>query len=296
MRHLGAFCGCVNGGFRNRLHSLFEPAGRYVETTGGEAASIYNVLKLQHGLPLYQDPRDPPYYATTLYNAGFYSLYGLVTWPFRHDTTEAVLAMRMLTLALFGSVVLAMVAFAVTRWLRRSPGDIPRLTAVAMVAIAVTTLLGPLTGWWVISVRPDIGGAVFAGFGLLCVLGLGEKRPMLAALFAAICLALAWSFKQSIVLIEAGLVLAALVQRQYLRAAILVLPTGITVGLLVVFLGPNYLANIVWAPSLVPLTWHDLERMIAVFLSKGSLPLIVSAAGIASLRRVAWLRRTSDAF
>ena len=66
-----------------RTRSVFEPAGQYLATSGGEPVSIYNTLKAQRGMPLYEDPRDPPYYPTTLYNVGFYRFYAAAAWPSR---------------------------------------------------------------------------------------------------------------------------------------------------------------------------------------------------------------------
>lgn len=273
-----------------RVLSLFEPAARYMQTTGGEPVSILNVMKLQRGLPLYQDPRDPPYYATTLYNAGFYSFYAMVTWPFRNHTAELVLALRLVTLALAGSMLVAMVGYALRAWNRQAPAKDSGLVSLAMAAMAVTTFLGPLTGWWVITMRPDMGGAVFAGFGLLLFLSLQSSRPKLAAVLAGCFLAAAWSFKQSIFLIAAGLVLAALWRRQYLLALLLALPPALTVVGCVLCLGPDYLANVAWATSLPSFTWHNLARMAVQLVAKGALPFAVSVAGVLALRQARWLR------
>lgn len=159
-----------------------------------------------------------------------------------------------------------------------------------MIAMAGITFLGPLPGWWPITVRPDMGAAVLAGLGLLLVLSQGVRRPGLAALLAGICLAAAWSFKQSCVLIAVGLVLAALIQRRYVAAALLVIPPALAVVGCILGLGPDYLANVAWATSLAPLTWRSLERMLFVFTAKGLLPLAVSVAGVVSLRQAAWVR------
>lgn len=275
--------------FTARTRSLFDPAGCYLATSGGEPVSIYNILKLQRGLTLYEDPRDPPYYPTTLYNAGFYHLYAAATWPFRHDLPRLVLAMRLVTLGHAGVGLAALISFAVRVWNRRAPGRNPRLVVLVMSLAAVATFLGPLPGWWVLTVRPDLGAAVFAGCGLLLVLGLGAERPRLVALLAGLCLAAAWSFKQSSVLIAAGLGLAALVRRRYLPAGLILLPIGITAGACLLVLGPDYRANVVWATSLPTFAWHNLGRMALQVMVKGGFPLVISGVSLALLPLVAWI-------
>ena len=111
--------------FTARTRSLFDPAGCYLATSGGEPVSIYNILKLQRGLTLYEDPRDPPYYPTTLYNVGFYHLYAAATWPFRRDLPRLVLAMRLVTLGHAGVGLAALISFAVRVWNRRAQGETP---------------------------------------------------------------------------------------------------------------------------------------------------------------------------
>lgn len=277
--------------FVTRVQSIFTPAARYLPTTGGEPASIQNVLKLQRGLPLYQDPRVPPYYPTTLYNAGFYAFYAIATWPPRLGSGEMVLPLRLVTLALFGFGLTAVIAVGLRRWNHQAPGGRFALQTTAMVSMALITFLGPLPGWWVATVRPDMGGAVFAGFGLLLMLTLGRKDSWLVPAVAGICLAAAWSFKQSLVLIAAGLVLTSLIQRRFRAAALLVLPIGITAAGCLLALGPDYAANVAWATSLSAFTWVDLRRMMLVFLAKGAVPLAVSAIGLISLRGAEWVPR-----
>jgi hypothetical protein len=273
-----------------RVGSLFQPPARYMQTTGGEPISIQNVLKLQCGLPLYQDPRDPPYYPTTLYNVGFYYFYALWTGPFRFEPGLRIAAMRMVTLTLAIALLVAMVGFVCRQWNRRAPVQHGALASLAIASMIVTTLLGQLMGWWLVTVRPDVGGAVFAGFALLVLLGREVKSPRLAPLLAGCCLAAAWSFKQSMILIAVGLVLSALMRRRYLSAALLLIPPCLAVFGCVAALGPDYLANVAWATSLPSFGWSNLARMSLTLAAKGTLPLALSAAGIAWLRRAAWLR------
>ena len=141
-----------------------------------------------------------------------------------------------------------------------------------------------------LTVRPDLGAAVFAGCGLLLVLGLGAERPRLVALLAGLCLAAAWSFKQSSVLIAAGLGLAALVRRRYLPAGLILLPIGITAGRCSPGAGPGLpgqrrLGHL--APY-VRLAQPGPNGGIQVMV-KGAFPLVISGVSLALLRLVAWI-------
>ncbi|QEH37576.1 hypothetical protein OJF2_61670 [Aquisphaera giovannonii] len=278
-----------------RTGSALSPAGLYLATSGGEPVSMYNVLKLQRGLPLYQDPRDPPFYPTTLYNAGFYAFYAAATWPWRHDTAAVVPAMRLVSLGLQALGVGASMALALLAWNRRRSPRAAGWAGLAMALAAVATCFGPLLGWWTVTTRPDIGAAAFAGIGLVVMIGLGGRRPLAAAAIAGACLAAAWSFKQSCVLIAGGMVLAAIWQRRYAVAAMLMLPSALVVAAFLAILGPDYRANVLWATSLSAFSLANLARMASLLAVKGGLPLLASAAALPFLGRAGWMRREERA-
>lgn len=273
-----------------RTRSVLGPEGRYLATSGGEPGSIYNTLKALRGLPLYEDPCDPPYYPTTLYNVGFYRFYAAAAWPFRHDFGSLVIAFRLVTLGFAVLCLGSLVGVSTRVWNRRAPGARPRLAGLAMGLAGVATFFGPLVGWWVLTARPDIGAAAFAGIALLSIMGLSADRPRLAAALAGTCLAAAWSFKQSSVLIAAGLVLAALARRRYVPAVLILLPLVLTAATCLLVLGPDYRANTVWAASLSAFSLQNLARMAAQVALKGGLPLVASAAVVAVLHRIDWVR------
>jgi hypothetical protein len=272
-----------------RVYSLLKPAGYYLATSGGEPVSIYNVLKLQRGMVLYEDPREPPYYPTTLYNAGFYHFYAVTTWPLRHDFRTVLSVMRIITLGLSGVGLIALIVYATSHWNRRNPGKYPRLVALLMTLAAVTALYGPLTGWWVITVRPDIGAAAFAGIGLLIALGDRKEKQWGRVLLVGVCLAAAWSFKQSCVLIALGLLLCNIARRRYISAGLLMVPGCVAMFYLLSSMGPAYLLNVVWATSLSSLAWSNLGQMVVMVPVKGTFPLALAMACLVGLHRIDWV-------
>ena len=71
-----------------RVGGLFQEDAQRTAITGGELNQVYNVYKAAEGFSVYEDPRQPPLYATSLYNTGFYHLYGLIGRPFGENVAE----------------------------------------------------------------------------------------------------------------------------------------------------------------------------------------------------------------
>lgn len=273
-----------------RTATVVGPSGPLSTTTSGESVQVLNVLKVQRGLPLYDRPSEPPYYPTTLYNAGFYASYAAATSWLPGSVLDRTRGARLFTLALAGMGLAATLAYGLGDLRRREPGEGSAWVAPAMALAAFGTALGGLPGWWVLSVRPDIGGAAFGAVGLALALWIGPRRDLAAGLAAGLALGVAWSFKQSCVLIFGGLFLAALYQRRWRFLVGLVPPVLATIAGLTVFLGPDYRYNTVFATSLAGFDFQNITTLSGHLAVKGILPLAVAALGLAATRRAPWLR------
>jgi hypothetical protein len=273
-----------------RTATVVGPSGPLSTTTSGESVQVLNVLKLQRGLPLYDRASEPPYYPTTLYNAGFYGLLAAATSWLPDEVLDRTRGFRLVTLALAGLGLAATLAYGLLDLRRREPGEGAAWVAPAMVLAAFGAAFGGLPGWWVLSVRPDIGGAAFGAVGLALALMIGPRRDLLSGLAAGVALAVAWSFKQSCVLIFGGLILAALYQRRWRFVAGLVPPVLATIVGVNLLLGPDYRYNTVFATSLAGFDCHNITTLSAHLAVKGILPLAVSILGLATMRRAGWLR------
>ncbi len=273
-----------------RVSSVAGDSGRILSTSGGESVSIYNVMKAARGLKLYEDPRFPPYYPTTLYNAGFYRMYGEVAWAFGGGTGRLVLASRLLTFAFACVGLIGLLLYALGDLLRRSRCARPVAVGLLMTLIAIPTLLGTVPGWWLLTVRPDVGAAAFGALALALVFWLGPERERAAGISGGICLAVAWSFKQSCVLIFVGLVIAAVVQKRYRFLAALSVPLLVVGFVFAVLLGPDYRYNAFFATSLSGFSLKNLFHLVIRLATKGAFPLAVSLVALRSLPSVRWLR------
>ena len=277
-----------------RVASIVDRPGEFLATSGGEPVSIYNIMKAQRGLVLYEDPREPPYYATTLYNAGFYRAYAFVTGGFGSTPTPArlVRAVRFVTLGLALGGLAGVLGYAVNDLARRPPRvGRARRAILLMVFAALSTALGTLPGWWLLTARPDIGAAACAALALAVVFRLGPDRQWSAGLAGGLCLAAAWSFKQSCVLIFIGLVAASLLQRRYRFLAAMCLPVVATAVAFATLLGARYRYNVFFATSLSGFDIRNLAHVGGRLVLKGALPLSAAVFGLRALRGVAWVRR-----
>ncbi|MDG3007558.1 hypothetical protein [Paludisphaera mucosa] len=273
-----------------RIATVAGPAGPLSTTTSGESVQLLNMLKVQRGLPLYDRPTEPPFYPVALYNAGFYAAYAWATAWLAPAIVDLTRGARLFSLALACLGLGATLAYGLVDLRRRGPGEASPMLAPAMVLAALATAFGGLPGWWVLSIRPDIGAAALGAVGLALAFTIGPRRELTAGLAAGAAMAVAWSFKQSCVLVFGGLLLAAMYQRRWRFLAGLVPPVVATIAGLHLLLGPEYRYNTVFATSLAGFDVQNVTTLSAHLAIKGILPLAVSILALATMRGAAWLR------
>ncbi|MDR3622489.1 MAG: hypothetical protein P4L85_24270 [Paludisphaera borealis] len=275
-----------------RLLSLFEPAACLLSTTGGEPISIYNISKIHRGLMLYGNPLIGPHYASTLYNAGFYYVYAATSWVFSANFCDAAIAMRLITLgfAVFGFC--STVRYGFSSFARCAPeaGVDARFVKSAMVAAAACVWFGTLPGWWILSVRPDVGAVAFCASAVSLVLLRGAGRELRPVLLAGVCFAAAWSFKQSAVFLFLAIELSLVLRKRYLQAFVLPIPVVLTVIAFVIGLGPWYRYNAFVATSFSPFHIQNLSSFLVRIPLKGAFPLAAAVMALPMLSRIPWLR------
>ncbi len=274
-----------------RVIAVSEPSADTLATSGGESISIYNVLKLTRGLTLYEDPRIPPYFTTTLYNAGFYEFYGAIAGHLSETRTSIVTDLRFVTLGLACLGLAGLLAYALFDLSRRPPRVSPRLVQLTMTFAAISVLLGRVPGWWLLTVRPDIGAMSFCALAVAVVFGVKPDRDWTAGLLGGVFLAAAWSFKQSTVFLFLGLSTSALLQRRYRFIAGLAIPLAMIVLTFVTVFGTNYRYNSIFATSLSSFDLGNLVRLAKTVSMRGTFPLALAIASLPLLSRLSWLRR-----
>lgn len=273
-----------------RARSVVAPAGRVQETSGGESISIYNILKIGRGFRLYQDPRNPPFYPSTLYNAGFYRFYSGIARLFTGSTDHTIIALRFTTLALACLGLAAIAAYSLRRSTRNLPRAVAPIAAATTILAAIATSLGGTTGWWLLTVRPDIGASAFGAIALAAALTLGRDRPVAAGLVAGILLAAAWSFKQSTIFLFLGLSIEALFHKRKNFLIALILPVASTIALFAALLGPVYRYNAFFASSLSSFHIANLVKLAVKIPLKGALPLAAAICSFPLLKNERFFR------
>jgi hypothetical protein len=235
--------------------------GPYYQTTGFEEISIFNISRMRQGDPVYVACFDYPYRAS-LFNWLFYRLYGTVAVLLGPSEADLPAVLRSVTLAW---TVVGMVAL----WFLLNSGRTDRnqpLDRWAGAGLITATWLGPMIGWWSLTVRPDVPAVVCALVGLVLVLRGGERLSLGRALAAGVLFFLAWSFKQTSVGILAGTLLALMIQRDW--RGLVVSAGTVAVGVAVVLLLADraYYVNLLEAPALAPLEFRQLGVILFWFL------------------------------
>jgi len=182
-------------------------------TTGCEEESLFAIWRFVHGQAVYADPNQIPF-AASYFNWGYYGFYGSITkfWLnlLHLDSvwipTIGRLVSLLFTLISGGVFYLALRRFGNEGWFSSVP------TACAWCVISV---FGPLTGFWSITVRPDMGALAFECSGLYLVLCYLQKRNLALVVVATLFFYAGWSFKQTAVSMLTGSALTLLLVRDW---------------------------------------------------------------------------------
>ncbi|MFI4938473.1 MAG: hypothetical protein ACHQJ6_08215 [Candidatus Berkiellales bacterium] len=175
-----------------QVFSFIDP--RHVVTSGFEEESLFAMWKFLNGEPIYQSPHSIPF-AASYFNWLFYQIYGSVisfvttTFHLTNDWIPTIgrgFTLLVVTLGCYVSYRL----FTITR------RPLPRLFAPFALCLSIILWFGPLPGYWVMTVRPDLLGLLFDTSAALWFLAYFPRRPVLAVLLAALGCYLSWSCKQ----------------------------------------------------------------------------------------------------
>jgi hypothetical protein len=217
-----------------RYGSLFAP-------TAVESPMIDSVWRCLHHRPVYTDPFTFPF-SLSLYNYLFYDTYagvlrmigacdaGILTWG------------RQFTLAF--ALAGALAQWMLVRSLLKLRG--------AASALALSLALGlwlctSLVKYWALSIRPDMAAAALVMIALWAVV----RQPRLAFVYAAVLFYLAWAFKQSVVLVFAGLCVHLILHKKWRNLSILAAVFAVLVAATLYGGTPEYRFSILVAPRMV---------------------------------------------
>lgn len=260
-----------------------------VFTSGDEQSSLLALWRFVHGLDIYTDRHAVPF-ANIGYNWLYYQAYGAVAGVLQtiFDLDDAWLPSLGRWFTLVGAAVGGVAAYAAFRHLARgADGLLP-------AALAVFVAVGPVVGFWAITVRPDLWAAVWEVVGAALFLHLYPGRRGPAIIAAVACAYLAWAFKQSNIFLAGGVGLFLLARRDWAALA------GLVGGLAVLwaatlFFGPEqYRQNILFTDFPLAFTIGRLGRNLGNFAVKSgpslftAIVFIATVAASGDIRRALW--------
>ena len=257
------------------VFSLVQP--RHVVTSGWEQENLIAVWAWLHDLPVYARLSEIPF-RLSLYNWLYYTAYGAWSGLVLHlsggseDWLPTVA--RLFTLV-------SLLATALGAWIVFRPErDKDQPPAVLAASCALFLSLGPLMGFWGLTLRPDPWALALEVAAIAVFLTQSPHRPWMAVLGAMILTYLAWAFKQSAINAAGAIFLFLVLRRRFaLAAAFAVLLSG-AAGLTIALGSESYLRSILVADYKHGL---DLPRALSVFTNATAKTVPALAAGAATL-------------
>ncbi len=261
--------------------SFSEPL--HVITSGWEQENLLAIWNFKEGRPLYVSRYDIPY-NWVIYNWLYYVVYGTVV-----AAVSGILSLgdawlptisRLLTVA--GVVYLGVVSYftfvTVLAPVERS------LKGLAF-GFAALVAVGPLVGFWGITVRPDIWAMALEITAILAFWTIFRRNRLLGVLvFCALAYA-AWAFKQSNVTALGAVGLLLLVSRDWRSLGLLILVMLGAWSLTLLVGSEMYVTSILLRELDPELSVHEVVKILVNFSMKfvpglviGGLVVVVVAA------------------
>jgi hypothetical protein len=184
--------GCSFLVFTYRLAAVHEAASiapGTVQTSGCEEESFFAVWRKIHGRPVYSDVTELPFTSAS-FNWLFYATYSSMIRPVvkAYGDSHLPLAGHWLTavFAILGSIGCIWAC---------SRGHENTAARIAGGAVGSLLFLGPLVGWWGVTLRPDVPALLAELTGVLGFLYWHRAHPKRAVAMALVAFYLAWAFK-----------------------------------------------------------------------------------------------------
>lgn len=203
-----------------------------VLTSGFEEESLFALWRAIHGFAVYADPQQLPY-ASAYFNWLFYFGYaqpaGMAVGLL--GDSALVLTGRLVSLigALAGTAYLVALLLRITGGLQRTSW-----------ALASLVFLGPLVGWWALTVRPDVWALALETAALGTLLLYHRTRPGAAAAGAAVLFYAAWALKPTFLTGLATAAVFLLVQRRWWPFCQVLALMALFAGATFALMGPEY--------------------------------------------------------
>jgi len=205
-------------------------------TSGCEEESLFALWRVAHNQPVYGDTTVMPY-SSAYFNWLFYQGYGAIAKITSKSMSDAAIpsVSRLVTLvgALTGATMLGLLGW---RLLRPTGWE----AGLAGAFLGAFCFLGPLPGWWICTVRPDIWAVTLEALGLVWFLFLQRDRPVLALLGSGVIFYGAWALKPNFIQGLLATILYLFAQRRWLQGFALGVGSALVYVLTLGLLGPTY--------------------------------------------------------
>ncbi|MES2692478.1 MAG: hypothetical protein V4773_03320 [Verrucomicrobiota bacterium] len=210
------------------------------QSTGCEEESFYAVWRAARGQEVYADTARLPF-ASAYFNWAFYRSYGAFVRPIIEQHGDAALPFAGRLLTLIGAVAGALVAgLLCAALLREQPGEIRWLG----IALGAAAFLGPITSWWIVTVRPDIWAYALEACAVALLLWQYRTRPKLSVFLATLLFFASWSFKHNYVAGLGAALVFLLVRKDWLGAALMTIVSIALWGTTIATMGASYWESI----------------------------------------------------
>jgi hypothetical protein len=203
-------------------------------TSGCEEESIFALWRTTHGDDAYL-PKDSPPYAATYFNWAFYKTYGAFVGPFWKQGKEAnaIFWARIFT----ACIALAGAGLGVYGFRRVLGENSPWALSLSIACFVFT---GPLVGWWLVTIRPDVCGLVAETVCIFVFLRYQGSHTRLACAAAVAGSYVAWSFKPTCISGLASICVFLLLRRRWTDVGRILVPTVFIWALTLAVGGANY--------------------------------------------------------
>jgi hypothetical protein len=248
-------------------------------TSGCEEESIFALWRISRSEKVYLPKNSPPY-AATYFNWAFYRTYGAFTKPLWKLGNEpnTIFWARVLT----AFVALSGAGLSTYGFGRVLGGSAPRALPLAIACFVFT---GPLIGWWLVTIRPDICALVAEAASAWLFLRYNKSHPTQTSFATAIGLYIAWSFKPTCVAGLVSICLFLFFQRRWAQLSRISITTISLWAFTLVIGGADYRSSILdTATNNVFYFSLGLSNFFAAL--KAGVPLLVLIAAVLASKKV----------
>jgi hypothetical protein len=256
-----AAAACFVLAFRRVLLNLSFSRPLQMLTTGLEEEALFSIWKFIHGQAVYSDPFAIPF-AASYFNWLFYSAYG-----FTSSVVMELLGLNdewLPTVTHSISLFLGLLCIPASTFIVRDlVGHSRKRRLLLGLGVGLLVAFNPLSGWWTLSARPDIGALLLEVVALFLCLRYVRSGSLLD-LFATVSVAyLAWSFRQTAVSVISGLCLFLILRSRWGHLA---LAAGSTLAMYLAtfrFGGAEYWSNTVVSTGATRfIAWHGFNNFM----------------------------------